>query len=374
MVIETFQKKLSHLFVNLNVDSDSSSNDSLSSSLSGGQSVRDVSRKLDGSSTRRTTEEFEAERKKKIDFTARLIAGGLGSGIAETVTLPTDVVKVRMQISHNINPSASASASPGPPAAGKKTPPPPNKKTPSIRSFSSFSSAKSTFFSDHCTTTRLNNSFRTGGSNYNINNIVGIGRNSFPFSFNYRRLFGSGSGGLNPPPIPPPQQKHYTSVLDCTSQLVRNEGVMALWKGYTAALARQVSYSSVMMVLYEPIRNLLCCGSISPDPNNTLKPNFLQRLFSGGVAGGVGIAIFNPFEVVKTQIQNSPTRLTMRSVAQKVNYDYYYNILLLFNNNYNYNNNYSINHKEREREERKSFTTKTKRSWLATECGVFGRG
>ena len=137
------------------------------------------------------------------DTTTRLVAAGIASWIAETVTLPTDVIKVRLQVQ-------------------------------------------------------------------------------------------GGAGGMQVSK-PVSSKPVYTGMMDCGTKIATREGVPALWKGYAPAILRQVSYTSLTMVLYEPIRDAL----IGKDQPLT----FGNRLLAGGTAGGLSIAVFNPFEVVKTKVQ-----------------------------------------------------------------------
>jgi len=93
---------------------------------------------------------------------------------------------------------------------------------------------------------------------------------------------------------------HYTGMADCILRIAREEGFRALWRGYLPALVRQVCYTSLSLVLYEPVRNLYAgLGEEGADPL------FLQRLLAGGTAGAVAIAVFNPTEVLKTRAQTS---------------------------------------------------------------------
>ncbi|CAD7950099.1 unnamed protein product [Amoebophrya sp. A120] len=211
---------------------------------------------------------------------SRLLAGAGGGFIAESITLPTDVIKVRLQLQQATS-SAGASTAGGAPANGV----------------------------------------------------------------------------------------YYNGMLDCGMKIAKAEGVAGLWKGYTPAILRQVSYSSLMMVLYEPVRNGLSkmseyacpCTSgggttsakngapqnsssrntsstsgssssssnatanttartgVQSSPPATAKPSFLFRLCAGGIAGGTSIAIFNPFEVAKTKIQGHlGGRLSIFSVFRDV--------------------------------------------------------
>lgn len=103
----------------------------------------------------------------------------------------------------------------------------------------------------------------------------------------------------------------YKGMGDAMRQIVRNEGAIALFKGFTPALLRQCTYTPMMMVLYEPIKRIF-----TPDGQT---PGYFARLVSAGTAGAIGIAFMNPTEILKTQMQSNRTaRLTMASVARSV--------------------------------------------------------
>ena len=46
--------------------------------------------------------------------------------------------------------------------------------------------------------------------------------------------------------------------------------------------------------------------------------SFLNRLLAGGTAGGVGISVLNPMEVIKTQIQASPKKISVAEVFARI--------------------------------------------------------
>lgn len=77
--------------------------------------------------------------------------------------------------------------------------------------------------------------------------------------------------------------------------IVKNEGAISLWKGCSPSLVRQIGYSAVSVMLYQPIRNF-----ISTDGSTT---RFREKFLAGGIAGSIGIALFNPIEVVKVRMQ-----------------------------------------------------------------------
>ena len=107
----------------------------------------------------------------------------------------------------------------------------------------------------------------------------------------------------------------YTSFLNCLATIKQEEGVAALWKGIEPALVRQVCYSGLSLVLFEPVRN----GYSSLFGSKAgAEPSFVERLLAGGTAGALSITVFNPTEVLKTQIMTSTTPQTMSSVIRRV--------------------------------------------------------
>ena len=136
---------------------------------------------------------------------------------------------------------------------------------------------------------------------------------------------------------------HYKGMADCIASTVRAEGASALFKGLGPALGRQMGYTGLSFLLYEPIRN-----GISPAGNHTvsgccrvstclvsgfwtpLKPrlttcvtagcqtSYGKRLLAGGTAGGMGISVLNPMEVIKTQMQSCKTKTSVAEVFTRI--------------------------------------------------------
>lgn len=104
----------------------------------------------------------------------------------------------------------------------------------------------------------------------------------------------------------------YTGMYDCLQKTAKAEGISACWKGLAPALIRQCCYSSLALVLYEPIRDVFK----SPGQESL---SLWQRLLAGGTAGSVSITVFNWTEVLKTQLQTSNERgLRMKDVVLRV--------------------------------------------------------
>eukprot|EP00040_Diaphanoeca_grandis_P027584 m.157254 g.157254 ORF g.157254 m.157254 type:complete len:292 (-) comp31045_c0_seq1:328-1203(-) len=102
----------------------------------------------------------------------------------------------------------------------------------------------------------------------------------------------------------------YTGMVDTMVKIVRNEGASGLFKGLAPALMRQCCYTSIVMALFPHIKGSLC--------KDGEDPGFVKRLIAGGTAGGIGIAIMNPAEILKTQMQTAVSGRSMFQVAQNV--------------------------------------------------------
>ncbi|KAK1948199.1 Mitochondrial uncoupling protein 4 [Phytophthora citrophthora] len=85
---------------------------------------------------------------------------------------------------------------------------------------------------------------------------------------------------------------HYNGMVHAAQTMIKQEGPGALWNGATPALLRQVSYTSICMVLYEPLRNFF--GANAAQGVNGEVP-FVNKFLAGGCAGAIGISIANPY-------------------------------------------------------------------------------
>jgi hypothetical protein len=77
------------------------------------------------------------------------------------------------------------------------------------------------------------------------------------------------------------------------AKLIRDEGLLSLWKGISPAYFREGTYTSIKLGCYGPIKRLLGCDG----PDATFLPKFL----SGSLSGGLGTIVGNPFDVLKTK-------------------------------------------------------------------------
>ena len=89
----------------------------------------------------------------------------------------------------------------------------------------------------------------------------------------------------------------YQGLVSGMRLILQEEGWRGLTKGIEPSIFRELSYSTVRIGAYEPLRGLISGGSHSTDTNPAVK------FFSALVSGGTGAAIANPFDLVKTRMQ-----------------------------------------------------------------------
>ena len=80
------------------------------------------------------------------------------------------------------------------------------------------------------------------------------------------------------------------------SEIMGKEGVAAFWKGIPFAYGREMSYTSIKLGAYAPVRDMLGAGKESP---------FYMKFLAGAITGGTGSVVGNPFDVMKTLAQTN---------------------------------------------------------------------
>jgi len=90
------------------------------------------------------------------------------------------------------------------------------------------------------------------------------------------------------------QKMEFFQVRIALRELVKAQGILGLWNGYTATLLRDVPFSALYWPLYEFSKSQLRLG-----PNN----RFLESFVSGAFAGTVACSITLPMDVIKTARQ-----------------------------------------------------------------------
>jgi hypothetical protein len=84
--------------------------------------------------------------------------------------------------------------------------------------------------------------------------------------------------------------------LGVTVSSTAKEGISAFWKGIVFAYGREISYTSIKLGAYAPVRDALGAGTDSP---------FYMKFLAGALTGGTGSVVGNPFDVLKTLAQTN---------------------------------------------------------------------
>jgi len=86
----------------------------------------------------------------------------------------------------------------------------------------------------------------------------------------------------------------------CFQSILRTEGFSALYRGFYFTTLRDVSYSTVFFVIYEPMKQF-----IHKQISSTTSPNFspIPIILSSGLAGAVSWTVVLPLDCAKTLIQ-----------------------------------------------------------------------
>lgn len=91
---------------------------------------------------------------------------------------------------------------------------------------------------------------------------------------------------------------HYQNCWNALVGIIKKGGLPSLYAGWGAVLCRNVPHSIIKFYTYESLKQLML-PSLQPNA----KPNTLQTLACGGLAGSTAAFFTTPFDVVKTRLQ-----------------------------------------------------------------------
>uniref|UniRef100_A0A8C9KZW2 Solute carrier family 25 member 10 n=1 Tax=Panthera tigris altaica TaxID=74533 RepID=A0A8C9KZW2_PANTA len=83
-------------------------------------------------------------------------------------------------------------------------------------------------------------------------------------------------------------------------QVVRSDGVLALYNGLSASLCRQMTYSLTRFAIYESVRDHVTTGSQGPLP-------FYKKVLLGSISGCIGGFVGTPADMVNVRSVCPPT-------------------------------------------------------------------
>uniref|UniRef100_A0A6B2LCJ4 Mitochondrial carrier protein n=1 Tax=Arcella intermedia TaxID=1963864 RepID=A0A6B2LCJ4_9EUKA len=92
----------------------------------------------------------------------------------------------------------------------------------------------------------------------------------------------------------------YSGMLFTFARILKEEGLRALYKGLAPALLRQLSYGSLRIGLYEPLKALF---TFSPKHELPAPVPIWQKMLAGASSGAIAAAICNPTDVLKIRMQ-----------------------------------------------------------------------
>jgi len=87
-------------------------------------------------------------------------------------------------------------------------------------------------------------------------------------------------------------------------------GVTSFWKGLPFAYGRELSYTSIKLGAYAPVRNMVGAGGADAP--------FYLKFLAGAITGGVGSIVGNPFDVCKTLAQTNTDGKSLGGLVTKL--------------------------------------------------------
>jgi hypothetical protein len=103
-----------------------------------------------------------------------------------------------------------------------------------------------------------------------------------------------------------PGVRKYVSMLPSLRTIYREEGWQGLNRGVFPSILREISYSSIRIGAYEPVRKMMAeangkAGSDGPSAGKAASPAL--KFLAAFCTGAVGSALCNPFDLAKTAFQ-----------------------------------------------------------------------
>lgn len=90
----------------------------------------------------------------------------------------------------------------------------------------------------------------------------------------------------------------HSGLLGTLLHVIRTEGLSGLYRGVTASVCREMSYSGIRMGMYEPVKQKLG----GTDPKHT---SLSIKVAAGALTGGCGSVLANPLDLIKVRMQRA---------------------------------------------------------------------
>ena len=115
----------------------------------------------------------------------------------------------------------------------------------------------------------------------------------------------------------------YNNTFHCIRTLAKEEGPLALWKGLSPGIQRQMVFASLRIGLYDPVKKFYA-GS---DPEQQKNPSLWKKICAGLTTGAIGITVANPTDLVKIRLQGDRILAPGQSPRYRGSFDAYQKIV-----------------------------------------------
>jgi hypothetical protein len=95
------------------------------------------------------------------------------------------------------------------------------------------------------------------------------------------------------------KERKYKGFTRSVLHIIKEEGLVGLYKGIVPAALRESSYAAIRLALYDPIKQML--GEDRTSASGNLP--FWKKFVAGATAGSIGAAIATPTDVLKVRMQ-----------------------------------------------------------------------
>ena len=101
----------------------------------------------------------------------------------------------------------------------------------------------------------------------------------------------------------------HSTCYNCLLQIIKNEGISALYRSYTTQLTMNIPFHAIHIVVYEKVQQSF---------NSKREYNPMVHMFAGALAGGAASALTTPLDMAKTVLNIQETSTLTRLKENKI--------------------------------------------------------
>lgn len=101
-----------------------------------------------------------------------------------------------------------------------------------------------------------------------------------------------------------------TSIFSTATNVIKQEGVLSLWKGVGPSIARGFFFGGARLGLYTPIKTYI---TRTQDSNNVA-----MKIAAGIASGGIAAAVTSPIELLKTRLQSNKNKDSSLQIVRSI--------------------------------------------------------